>query len=85
MWDNGKNCGKFAKVTLGDFCLGGDNSGVPGTDYCSGGSWVSDEFNGAYQTFLVADSCQDGNRWCRDDKYHTDLKTASLQNFLLNG
>lgn len=33
----------------------------------------------------MADSCQDGNRWCRDDTYHTDLSTASLKEFDLHG
>ncbi len=33
----------------------------------------------------MTDSCQDGNRWCRDDEFHVDLKTESLAHFVLNG
>ena len=34
---------------------------------------------------LVADSCGDGNAWCRDDPYHLDLAEASLNRFVKNG
>jgi len=34
---------------------------------------------------VVADSCQDGNAWCRDDPNHLDLATASINQFILNG
>ncbi|WP_369622551.1 hypothetical protein, partial [Pseudoalteromonas distincta] len=34
---------------------------------------------------IVADSCQDGNGWCRDDPYHLDLATASLAHFRKDG
>jgi hypothetical protein len=34
---------------------------------------------------IVADSCQDGNGWCRDDPNHLDLAHAALNKFLLNG
>jgi hypothetical protein len=34
---------------------------------------------------LVADSCGDSNAWCRDDPYHLDLGTSSLNRFLRNG
>ena len=34
---------------------------------------------------MVADSCDDGNAWCKDDPYHVDLAQASLNQFVLNG
>jgi expansin (peptidoglycan-binding protein) len=34
---------------------------------------------------VVADSCDDGNAWCKDDPYHVDLAQASLNQFVLNG
>lgn len=84
MFDNGRNCGRWAKVTIGRFCTG-VNSGQPGKPFCEGGQWVDDQFSGASLNFIIADSCQDGNRWCRDDTYHTDLSTASLKEFVKNG
>lgn len=83
-FNNGKNCGRWIKVTLGKFCTG-TNSGLPGKPFCEGGQWVDDSFTGATQNYIVADSCQDGNRWCRDDIFHTDLSTASLKTFEHNG
>jgi len=46
---------------------------------------VNDEYTGATLDFIVTDSCQDGNRWCRDDEFHTDLKTSSLKSFQKDG
>jgi hypothetical protein len=40
---------------------------------------------GATLDFVVADSCDDGNAWCKDDPYHVDLAQASLNQFVLNG
>eukprot|EP00347_Sterkiella_histriomuscorum_P012510 403368303 len=83
-FNNGKNCGRFVRVHIGRFCTG-VNSGNPGEPFCHNGSLVDDEFTGAYQDYIVTDSCQDGNRWCRDDKNHVDLKTESLRSFKQNG
>ena len=80
LFDNGHNCGRYARVSIGRYCTG-VNSGNPGSPWCSGGSWVTDELTGASLDFIVTDSCQDGNRWCRDDEFHTDLKTSSLKSF----
>jgi len=46
---------------------------------------VADQYNGATLDFIVADSCDDGNAWCKDDPYHVDLAQGSLNNFVLNG
>jgi hypothetical protein len=56
MFNNGKNCGRYARVRLGRFCTG-NNSGNPGSGWCEGGSWVDDEFSGATLDYIVTDSC----------------------------
>jgi Cellulose binding domain len=83
-FDNGLNCGRWVKVTIGNYCTG-TNDGATNQPFCRNGSWVTDKYNGATLDMLVADSCQDGNAWCRDDPYHLDLAQASLNTFLLNG
>ncbi|SBT55047.1 cellulose binding domain-containing protein [Micromonospora narathiwatensis] len=84
LWNNGLNCGRYVKVTVGDYCTG-VNDGAPAQPFCRNGSWVADGYNGATLTMVVADSCGDGNAWCRDDPYHLDLVTASLNRFARNG
>jgi hypothetical protein len=84
MFDNGLNCGRWVQVTIGDNC-DGTNTGAAGQPFCTPGSLVSDQFNGATLDFVVADSCDDDNAWCKDDPYHVDLAQASLNQFILNG
>ncbi len=84
MFDNGLNCGRWVKVTIGNYCTG-VNDGAPNEPFCRNGSWVSDQYNGATLDMVVADSCDDGNAWCKDDPYHIDLHQASLNQFVLNG
>jgi hypothetical protein len=84
MFDNGLNCGRWVQVTIGNNCTG-VNDGAPNQPFCRNGSWVSDQYNGATLDFIVADSCDDGNAWCKDDPYHVDLAQASLNQFALNG
>jgi Cellulose binding domain len=84
IWNNGHNCGRWVKVTIGDICTG-TNDGAPGQPFCRNGSFVPDAYNGATLNMLVADSCGDSNAWCRDDPYHLDLATPSLNRFLRNG
>ncbi|MFC4145716.1 cellulose binding domain-containing protein [Micromonospora mangrovi] len=84
LWNNGLNCGRYVKVSIGDYCTG-INDGAAGQPFCRNGSWVADGYNGATLTMLVADSCGDGNAWCRDDPYHLDLATSSLNRFARNG
>lgn len=83
-FDNGRNCGRWVKVTIGDYCSG-TNDGAPGQPFCRNGSWVADKYNGATLTMLVADSCADSNAWCRDDPNHLDLATDSLNRFRIGG
>jgi Cellulose binding domain len=84
MFDNGLNCGRWVQVTIGNYCTG-INDGAPNEPFCRDGSWVADQFNGATLDMVVADSCDDGNAWCKDDPYHIDLAQASLNLFELNG
>jgi hypothetical protein len=84
MFDNGLNCGRWVQVTIGDLCTG-TNDGAPNEPFCRNGSFVSDQYNGATLDMVVADSCDDGNAWCKDDPYHVDLAQASLNQFVLNG
>jgi len=85
LFDNGHNCGRYVHVTIGDFCTG-INNGAPDYPFCQGADgWVTDQFTGAELDMVVADSCQDGNAWCRDDAYHLDLAQPSLNLFEING
>jgi cellulose binding protein with CBM2 domain len=84
MFDNGLNCGRWVQVTIGNYCTG-TNDGAQNEPFCRNGSWVADQYNGATLTMLVADSCADSNAWCRDDPYHLDLVTSSINQFVLNG
>lgn len=84
MFSNGLNCGRWVQVTIGNYCTG-INDGAQNQPFCRNGNWVADQYNGATLNMLVADSCQDGNAWCRDDPNHLDLSQPSLNQFLLNG
>ena len=84
MFDNGLNCGRWVQVTIGNYCTG-INDGAPDEPFCRDGSWVSDQYSGATLDFVVADSCDDGNAWCKDDPYHVDLAQASLNQFVRSG
>ena len=82
MWDNGLNCGRWVKVTIGHNC-NGTNDGAPNEPFCRGGAgYVADRYDGATLDMVVADSCDDGNAWCKDDPYHIDLAQASLDKFV---
>lgn len=84
LFANGRNCGRWVRVAIGDYCTG-VNDGAAGQAFCRNGSWTSDQYNGATLDMLVADSCGDTNAWCRDDAYHLDLATQSLNSFQLGG
>jgi hypothetical protein len=84
IWDNGRNCGRWVRVSIGDYCTGA-NDGAAGQAFCRNGSWVGDKYNGATLDMLVADSCGDANAWCRDDPYHLDLAKDAINTFRLNG
>ncbi|GER83465.1 hypothetical protein KTAU_21020 [Thermogemmatispora aurantia] len=84
VFDNGLNCGRWVRVTIGAYCTG-INDGAPNQPFCRNGSWVNDQYTGATLDLVVADSCQDGNAWCRDDPYHLDIVQRALNQFQING
>ncbi|MGB0064704.1 MAG: hypothetical protein WBP85_09690, partial [Terracidiphilus sp.] len=85
LFDNGLNCGRWVHITMGANCQG-TNDGAQSEPFCRGGvGWVDDQFTGAQLDLVVADSCQDGNAWCRDDPYHLDQVQSALNNYTLNG
>ena len=85
MWDNGLNCGRWVKVTIGPNC-NGTNDGAQNEPFCRGGAgYVADQYDGATLDMVVADSCDDDNAWCKDDPCHIDLHQSSLNQFILNG
>jgi hypothetical protein len=85
LFDNGRNCGRWVHVTISDYC-DGVNDGATNQPFCRGGlGFIPDAYNGAELDMIVADSCQDGNAWCRDDPYHLDLTRYSLNKFVKNG
>ncbi|MBN2532835.1 MAG: dockerin type I repeat-containing protein [Spirochaetales bacterium] len=85
LFNNGLNCGRWVRVTIGDYC-NGTNDGAQNQEFCRGGSgWTGDKYNGAVLDMIIADSCQDGNAWCRDDPYHVDLARDSLNQFVKDG
>ncbi|MCU0431770.1 MAG: expansin-like protein [Cytophagaceae bacterium] len=85
-YNNGLNCGRWVKVTIGPNCIGGANDGALGQAFCrNGGTWVNDQYSGSELYMLVTDACSDGNGWCRDSRFHLDLSRNSLPNFQKNG
>jgi hypothetical protein len=84
-FDNGRNCGRWVRVSIQEFCKG-TNDGAQNQPFCRGGiGWVKDGLEGATLDMIVADSCGDDNAWCRDSRYHLDFSKASLNQFQLNG
>jgi expansin (peptidoglycan-binding protein) len=80
-WNNGLNCGRWVKVSIGDYCTG-VNDGAQSQAFCRNGNWVADAYNGATLMMQVADSCGDTNAWCRDDPNHLDLAKDALNKFV---
>jgi hypothetical protein len=84
-FNNGLNCGRWVHVTIGNYC-NGTNDGAMNQPFCRDGSgWTADAYNGAELDMVLADSCYDGNAWCRDDPNHLDLAQAALNLFVKNG
>ena len=80
-FDQGRNSGRWIEVTLSKFCENADHSDRWNTDSCAGGHWAERPLSGAKANFIVADSCNDGNFWCRLDRYHLDLSVMGLSQF----
>ncbi len=85
-FDNGLNCGRWVKVTIGANCQG-TNDGAQNQAFCrgAGAKWVDDNYSGATLYMIVADACPDANAWCRDSPYHLDMVQSSLNLFEKNG
>lgn len=82
-YDNGRNCGRWLEVELGDDCKVA-NGGEAGSPICGGGTgWQADALNGAKLFAIVTDQCTDNNAWCRDNASHLDLHTPALNHFKL--
>ena len=84
-FNNGKNCGRWVRVSIQEYCKG-TNDGAQNQPFCRNGTgWIKDGLEGATQDMIVADSCGDDNAWCRDSRYHLDFSLASMNLFALNG
>lgn len=77
-YDNGRNCGRWLRLTLGDTCDGA-NDGAMNKDFCRGGTgWHPNLHTGSQAYAVVFDQCTDGNAWCRDSRWHLDLHVTIL-------
>lgn len=80
-YEDGRNCGRWIEIELGDDCLV-PNGGAKGETVCGNETgWVSDDRNGAVLYAVVADECTDDNVWCRDVAGHLDIHTPALNEF----
>lgn len=77
-YDNGRNCGRWLRLTLGDTCDGA-NDGAMNQEFCRGGTgWHPNRYTGSQAYAVVFDQCTDGNAWCRDSRWHLDLHVTLL-------
>lgn len=85
LFNNGKNCGRWMKITLKKTCKRGSNTNervcIVGNTY-GVQNYESDADTGKVVYGYVADKCSDVNVWCRTDKYHVDLSTQSISQFV---
>ncbi|WP_405670760.1 hypothetical protein [Streptomyces canus] len=72
-FDSGRSCGRWVKVTIGDYCTG-TNDGAPGPPFCRNGSWRAGTCPGGFvhETGLWSTSCDvgtvsegSGRKWAR--------------------
>ena len=85
-FNNGLNCGRWVKVTILDDCVYSSNSVVLEDKFCSSPFiWKADQFSGAELYMIVTDACGDNNPYCRQSKYHLDIRKESLNKFKKNG
>lgn len=83
-FQNGLNCGRWIRVTIEENCIGGMNDGALGQPFCrNGGTWQDDIYSGATMNVLVTDACGDNNAWCRDARYHLDIRRSALAQFTM--
>lgn len=83
-YDNGRNCGRWLRLTLGDTC-DGVNDGAMNQPFCRGGTgWHPNRYTGSQAVAVVFDQCTDGNAWCRDSRGHLDLHVTILERLRKN-
>lgn len=89
LWDNGQNCGRWIKITVGNDCRDATQLAHEGKicvrqDGSHGESNYDtvDDLNGKVLYGVIADSCQDPNYWCRDSEGHVDISTHELTDML---
>lgn len=84
MYHDGRNCGRWVSIRFGDACANARNDPFADPPLVCGRDARSDtgvdadalrpdQYTGTEVFAVVADSCQDGNFWCREDPYHLDL------------
>lgn len=85
LWNNGKNCGRWIEITVGNDCRNASQQAHEGkicvqSNGESGPQFYNtqDELNGKMLYGIIADSCQDPNYWCRDSQGHVDISTHEL-------
>jgi len=82
---NGRNCGRWIKITFGQEC-DGINDGAQNQPFCRNGTgWFTDDHTGGSIHAIVFDQCSDGNAWCRDSRYHLDLHSPILNRLRKDG
>ena len=88
MFDGGKNCGRWLRMTACVDCKGGASDqwrscikgGTSGLE-----NYASDTLSGTTLYGYVADSCGDFNLWCRGTPNHVDVSQAYLQPYVSAG
>jgi len=84
-YDNGRNCGRWLRLELGDTC-DGTNDGAMNQPFCRGKTgWHPNAYTGSGLYAIVFDQCTDGNAWCRDSKWHLDLHAPILGHLRKDG
>lgn len=88
MFDGGRNCGRWLRMTACSDCKGGSNDQwrvcIKGdTDGLK--NYAIDGVSGTMLYGYVADSCGDFNHWCRTDRYHVDVSQPYLQDYVSRG
>ena len=84
LFDNGKNCGRWLKITQKETCKWGSNTNervcIVGDTY-GVRNYETDVDTWKTMYGYIADKCSDVNVWCRTDKYHIDLSTQSIKHY----
>lgn len=89
-FNNGKNCGRWIKMTVGKTCRNGSNNNdavciIDGTSGAK--NYVSDVVSTRGDTVMgyVSDKCSDANVWCRTDRFHVDISEKAIKKYIDSG